>query len=724
MKNDRSGLSRRDFGFLLGTVSTIPAPGASTTGEAKQEWRPANDAIEQVLHLEDGRFRCAALRNRRSGREWIHPALPSLEFLIEVELGKETKRLTGTGPWTVARYAAQTSGVWHELIVELKSQTLPFHVIREYRVHESLPVIRTRTGIRNNGDQPAVLKRVDTFALRVAPSAEPLALDWINNFGRAMLPVPGNPVQRRLITENAQQVVRTGPYSPDFGWFSLSMPGDAESLIGGWEWSGPMVVTFGDLVDPCAIGGGLDPSGMHEPLPPGAVFYSPIGWYGFSGTAEEQEALSHALVRTALAPPLPAQGFPWVGYCTWACSLDTKSSYNEPGMDPWFPSERNLLSQVEAAAEIGCEMYLWDYGWFPRVGDWWCDPKRFPEGPQRVVKAVRQRGLKLGLWFGFGNADQESAVVREHPDWLAAWGGYPIPDKFFTRTGASVWKTRVLCLAHRPAREWVKQQITRVVESFELDWLKHDFDLVTMCDSKDHTHTPGDSRIAACDGFYEVMDFVRRRYPALVLENWTNNSAVPDYGVLQRHHLQLIGDAYAAFVLRQMFYGHLKVFPADRQQRYVRFEDSAGDLKTMLRSGFLGGPCTLLSDPRLLTPEQRRALAAEIERYKHWRDLFATANVHALLGRPHPRTWDATEFHDPRSGRAIVFVFRNDTDVDARLIALRGLDAAAEYRVELVESNGRKVVRGRSLLAPGLNVAIPERNRSEIMLITRLGRKA
>lgn len=712
-------MTRRQLGQVLG-AAYCSAPPATANGANQKEWRVANPGIEQVLRLESGRFTCASLRNLSNGREWIHPAIASQELRVEGSLDGKKFRLTGEGPWTAGEHTTEQGAVWRTVRIELKHCTLPLNVSREYLVHRELPVIRSRTFVRNHGRQTAVLARVDTFQLRVAPAAEPLELHWINNFGRAMMPRPGNPIHTCTVTENVRQLVRTGPYSPDFGWFSLQMVDGAESLVGGWEWSGPMVVAFGDLVDPCLVEGGLDPEGMHESLEPGQDFAAPMGWLGFAGDAEDQAALSHKLVRGALAPPLPRDDFPWVGYCTWSCSLDVKSPYNEPGTHPWFPTERNLLSQVDAAAEAGCEHYLWDYGWFPRVGDWWCDPKRFPNGPQPVVRAAKRKGMKVGLWFGFGNADTASNVVREHPDWLAEWKGQPIPDKFFTRTGASVWKTRVLCLAHRPAREWVKQQIARVVDTFELDWLKHDFDLVTMCDATHHTHTPGDSRVAACAGFYEVMDFVRRRYPALVCENWTNNSAVPDYGVLQRHHVQLIGDAYEAFVLRQMFYGHLMVFPADRQHRYVRFEDSAGDLKTMLRSGLLGGPCTLLSDPRLLKAGQRADVAKEIALYKQWRDLFAVGAVHILGGRPHPRSWDATQFYDRASGRGIVFVFRNDHPGTERTFAMRGLDPAARYMVEIVDAGLKKTVSGRELLRPGLRVPINERNRSELVLLRRV----
>lgn len=709
-------ITRRDFGRLAGSACVAGLAPAVSPQEG--EWRAGNDSLVQVVRLEAGRFFCASLRDLGAGREWIHPALPSLEFRIDLTAGGREVQLTGAGPFRAARAETREANGWRTLKIELDQP--PFTVIREYVAHERLPVLRTRTSVRNDGGDTATLRRIDSLSIRVAPSPEPLDLYWINNFCRAMLPVPGNPIHRCSMTENVRQVLRTGPYSPDFGWFSL-MTTEGESLVGGWEWSGPMAVAFGDLVDPCPIEGGLDPEGMHEELAPGATFQAPMAWYGFSRGLDEQAELSHKLVRTALGPPLPERGFPWIAYCTWSSSfLDIKNPYNEPGTHPWFPTERNLLSQVDAAAGLGCELFLWDFGWFPHIGDWWCDPRRFPNGPRTVARAVKQRGMKLGLWLGFGNADDISAVVRQHPDWLASYGGRPIPDRFFTRTAALVWNTRALCLAHRPAREWVKEQLARVIESFELDWLKHDFDIITICDSTEHTHTRGDSRIASCEAFYEVMDFIRQKYPALVCENWVNNSGVPDYGALQRNHVQLIGDTYAAFVLRQMFYGHLLVFPPDRQQRYVRFEDSAGDLKTMLRSGFLGGPCTLLSDPRLLPPDGRAVLAGEIERYKRWRNLFATGRVYSLLGRAHPRSWDATEFYDASAGRGLVFVFRNDTAAAARTFPLRGLDAAARYRIEMIDAGETRVAAGGELMGTGLTVRIPERNRSDMILLTRV----
>jgi alpha-galactosidase len=708
-------LSGASAGLALGAQKRpVPETAFRRAGD-NLEWTIGNHSMRQRLALKGGRFCCESLVC--AGREWIHPVETSDEFLVQI--GDQPVTLTGGGRWRYAGHSIEPREKgWTELRIELQSAGSPATIRRHYWWHDTLPVVRQRIVVRNDSAEPLVVRRIDSFRLRVSPVPQPLELSWMNNFGRGMKPNPGNPIHRRTIGENIEHEIRTGPYSPDCAWFSLEIPGRREGLIGGWEWSGPMRVVFGDLKEPCLIHGGPDPEGMAEPLPPGSMFEAPVGWYGlYRGDLDEAAHVSHRLVRESLGPPLPAKDYPWVAYCTWACSLDEDSPFNEKGTHPWFPTEKNLISQAEAAARLGFELYLWDYGWFPRVGDWWCDPHRFPEGPKRVVRAVKSLNMKLGLWIGFGNADEKSQVVRDHPDWLATYRGKPIPDDFFTRTGASVWNTRILCLAHRPAREWVKQQLSRVIDEFELDWLKHDFDLITICQDRDHTHTPGDGRIAACEGFYEIMDFVRSRYPNLVCENWMNNSAVPDYGVLQRHHMQLIGDAYQPFLLRQMVYGHTQIFPPDRQQRYVRLEESDVDFRTKVRSGMVGGPWTLLSDPRRLSAGHTRILAEEIALLKRWRHLFSTGRVYRLLDRPHPRSWDAFEFYDPRRREGIVYVFRNDHAEAHRMVKLKGLVAGAPYRVTSVDAKSDVVLTGRRLMSEGIPVVVPRRSTSEVLLL-------
>jgi len=724
MKSGRAGaaLSRRDLGRLLVAAGLSSAYGHAQT--IRLEWVTGASGCTQKIALVEGRFLCTSLMNTSAGHEWIHPDVPSDEFLVRLtnEKGGEVT-LTGASGWRyIGEDEKEIEKGWCQKAVTLDSSTHPLRVTRSYARHNLLPIIRQWTTVTNRGDSTLRITRLDTFRLRISPGTEALKLRWINNFGRAMIPSPGDPIHSRTIDENTEQSIRTGPYSPDCAWFSLSLPCSEENLLGGWEWSGPMAVVFRGETDPCLISGGLDPERMSEELAPGASFVSPVGWYGFvTGSQDDAAALSHTLIRSSLGPSLPEKDFPWVGYCTWATALDKeRNPANEPGVDPWFPSEKNLLGQVEAAAKIGAELFLWDYGWFPCVGDWFFDPLRFPQGPKNVSKAVRSRGMRLGLWVGFGNAVRESRVVREHPEWLAEYNGKPIPDDFFIRTAASTWNTRILCLGHRPAREWVKQQLVRVIDESEIEWLKHDFDLITYCQSRNHTHTPGDGRVAACEAFYEIMDFIRARYPQLVCEHWMNDSATPDYGVVQRHHVQLIGDAYDGFRLRQMVYGHAQIFPPDRQHRYLRLEHSKGDLAAVLQSSMIGGPWTLLSDPRLLTPQEKDTLTREIGYYKRFRRLFSTGRFYRLIGRPHPRGWDAVQVWDETRGEGVLYAFRNQHPSPVWPIRLRGLGRRVAYEAEFLRDRRTIQLEGSKLMDDGLPAEIASPNTCELITLRRL----
>lgn len=686
-------------------------------------WLLSNRSIRQSIVLDDeGRLSCRSLRAASGGPEWIHPTKPSDEFLLELS-GLEgaagpaapgappaangqsaSVTLTGSSPWSLVDASRSAARGWKLLEVVLASRDHPVEIRRTWAVHRTLPAIRQWTAVRNTGRRALVIRRIDSFRLRLAPVPEDLELSWINNYCRGLKPSPSHPVHRRTVGTNVRHHVETGPYSPDCAWFTLEIPGTGTGITGGWEWSGPVSVGFGDWDGPCLVNGGLAPEGMEERLGPGASFRAPAGWYGFHTDGIEGAARLAAAFTSAVSDCAPPKrDWPWLGYCTWADSLDGEASpFVGTGVHPWFPTEENVLSQVEAAAEAGFDLFILDYGWFPRVGDWWCDPQRFPGGPKRIVRAVKARGMKLGIWMGFAAADPGAAVARDHPDWLATYGGKPIPDAFPIRCSAQVWNTRVLCLGHRPVVDWIIEQADRVVEEFELDWFKHDFDTVTLCQSAGHTHTPGDGRIACVEGYYGILEHLHRRFPRLVLDNWESDSALPDHGMMARHHVHLIGDAYGSFLLRQMFYGASRLFPHDRLHRYLRLEDSDADAAAALRSAMIGGPLTLLSDPRKWTPARRAVFALEAARHRRLRGLFRDGAMHALLGRPTGLGWDAFQFQ--AGDRGVVFAFRNASPEPHARLRLCGLQPARRYRVTDEDTGRSRTLAGARLAADGIAV--------------------
>jgi alpha-galactosidase len=163
--------------------------------------------------------------------------------------------------------------------------------------------------------------------------------------------------------------------------------------------------------------------------------------------------------------------------------------------------------------------------------------------------------MKFGLWMGFGQAHEDSAVVHEHPEWLVCKDGKPI---------VGGWGLRSLCLGYPPCRDWALAQLCRVVESFGVDWLKHDFDLLPTSDAHHHAPAASDSRIETVLGYYHIMDELRRRFPKLYLDNWTPSTGGADFGNFRRHHSTLTGDWYTPLAQRALHNGITHLFPAPR----------------------------------------------------------------------------------------------------------------------------------------------------------------
>jgi len=168
-----------------------------------------------------------------------------------------------------------------------------------------------------------------------------------------------------------------------------------------------------------------------------------------------------------------------------------------------------------------------------------------------------------------------------------------------------------------------------------------------------------------------------------------------------------------------MVYGHCQMFPLDRQHRYLRLEDSEGDLTNSLQSSMLGGPWTLLSDPRLLDPQRKVILNREIGVYKRFRHLFATAKVYRLVGRPHPRGWDATQLWDEARGEGIVYAFRSHHPSPRYWIVLKGLTHQAKYQAEFIRAARTVEAAGSTLLAEGLRVDLPDPGTCELISLRR-----
>jgi alpha-galactosidase len=69
------------------------------------------------------------------------------------------------------------------------------------------------------------------------------------------------------------------------------------------------------------------------------------------------------------------------------------------------PTTAKLTSLIDAAADVGCEIFCIDCGWYADgnwwdgVGEWLPSLKRFPNGIREPLDRIRARGMVPGLWL-------------------------------------------------------------------------------------------------------------------------------------------------------------------------------------------------------------------------------------------------------------------------------------------------------------------------------------
>ena len=67
-----------------------------------------------------------------------------------------------------------------------------------------------------------------------------------------------------------------------------------------------------------------------------------------------------------------------------------------------------------------------DDGWEPKVGDWLeTDTQKFPHGLKGMVQEIHASGFQAGLWLAPFVCEKDSALFRQHPDWLLKVDGKP-----------------------------------------------------------------------------------------------------------------------------------------------------------------------------------------------------------------------------------------------------------------------------------------------------------
>ena len=539
--------------------------------------------------------------------------------------------------------------------------------------------------------------------------------NWIGTSGTYANPEDGAPrevIPWMLVQEAAE---------PHGGWYT------------GIEFSGRTRLEVRRARDTLTGNAGLNPSPgpFYTRLAPGESFETPTVFLGaYQGGTDVAGNVLRRWVRQVLNSA-----------ATWknpAYPLTVNNSWGG-GMDVDAGLARRMIRD---AAELGLEMFHVDAGWFRGVGDWYPDPKKFPEGLAAVSEEAHRHGMKFGLWVDWtqaGLSPSAGALNARDPavrDWMVT--ALPLdwrPEPF---------KGHTIDIGVPAAHDWALAEVERIVSDYHLDMLEHDGYLVAEgCERDDHPHAPPDPAHTtvhkwassfwvestnstdvsyhAVRSYYDIYEKLRERHPGILLEACNDGGRMVDFGTAAHTDYFSVTDTYDPLSNRRAFYDASFVLPAAMLESYVEKwpTPNMDNFQYMLRSGMMGW-LTLMVDTNAWSAEQHATAKRQIELYKtRLRPLIRDAGLYHISARPDGVHWDGIQYFDPRRKTGVVYAFRGSIpDAPEHEFVLHGLKPGATYQVHYYDGTlPDRTASGRELASSGLRVKLTLPNSSELVFL-------
>lgn len=603
----------------------------------RQEWALVSPFMQRVLAFQQGAgLRTERWTHRRTGTNLLPPLEHgssewNMEFSFVVD-GQTT--LSSRSPDLNLLSSRQQD---ESLVLVLEAHGLEIEVT--YTAFEDHPVLRKGLRIHNRRAQPIVLTRMVLESLELCIGhPDDQALSTFYGVHPRELFVSGRIDDPAVYQRN----VRTGE-----GFVAMNeVPGIMKRIDTSWTWQSGIQLMYDTDVFP-----------FERRIAPSATFTT--AKVGIALTQEGTESAPQRVLPAYTSDILRRKGAsseaPWI-YNTW---------------EPWFRDiDQTLMeSVIPLAGRMGFDIFTLDDGWQARMGGNDVRMSHFPGGLHAIQSMVEEHGMRLGLWFALAVVDAESAVVREHPEWMC-WDGRLQPRHTLTMSGSAP----VMCLS-TPYRDVVVDQIAQAVSAYDLAYIK--LDLTTVfnaygegpgCYATGHEHDSwAESLIRTYESIQSITTTLHAQFPELFIdltfELWGQKHVI-DYGLLASGDLDWMSNVHDLGAAgprqaRTLLYHRSLVIPVDAMligNLRADIEPIAVRFATAIGSAPL-----LLGDLRRLSPDQVSWYRARIDWFKDLRREIPIQESFFPLGawmHPNAAQWDgyARLSHD---GEGIIVLFRN-----------------------------------------------------------------
>lgn len=203
------------------------------------------------------------------------------------------------------------------------------------------------------------------------------------------------------------------------------------------------------------------------------------------------------------------------------------------------PTEEKEKAMIDKAAEMGCEYYCLDAGWYDkgfwwdRVGEWKESPKRFPNGLKSVCEYAKSKGMVMGLWLEIEVMGIACELAKKLPDnWFICRHGKRHVDN----------KRYLLDFRNPEVRKYCMDVVDRLIDDYGVGYFKIDYNVTMGYGSDLDSDSCADAIREHYLYLYQWYREIFEKHPDLVIENCGSGGQRMDYGMLKILSLQSTSD--------------------------------------------------------------------------------------------------------------------------------------------------------------------------------------
>lgn len=341
-------------------------------------------------------------------------------------------------------------------------------------------------------------------------------------------------------------------------------------------------------------------------------------------------------------------------------------------------------------------------GWYTTVGSWTTDSTRFPRGLRPVADDIHALGAKFMVWFEPERVFEGSRIFREHPEWLL--------------TDTLNRHNRLLDLGNPDAFDYICRTIGDFMEQNGIDYYRQDFNLVAapFWAQADPPGRKGISEIRHIENLYRFWDYLRERFPGMLIDNCASGGRRIDLETCSRSIPLWRTDChYGEPTCQQSHeYGLSQFLPSHGTGVYVT---DPYCYRSGMSSAFLWGGEIFTRKNSYSGMKDIFALHRELRPY-YLCDFYPLSGDGSTLG--HDR-WIAWQFHNRADGSGIIQAFRRENAPEPTYrVVPAAIDPEATYDLTDYDRPGETVsITGREL-AEGLTLTADTSRRSLLLRYT------